>query len=204
MINLGNNDVSTLAGSPTPGSTDETNGTGATATFNSPRGIAIYAQTIGGIEYLTALIADYGNNKIRNIIATGSLTSTYQANTYTLAGDPANQPGFSNSPNPPVKFSGPNSLSLGYYPSIAGNSPVLFIGDASNHLVRYALSATSSVSGSSMDFETLAGTGISGLTNGSYTTAQFKYPDGVVYNPIDGNLYVIEFGNNDIRKIILH
>jgi DNA-binding beta-propeller fold protein YncE len=50
---------------------------------------------------------------------------------------------------------------------------------------------------------TLAGTGTAGLTNGNYSNATFKFPDGVAYNPIDGNIYVIEFGNNDVRKIIL-
>jgi DNA-binding beta-propeller fold protein YncE len=54
-----------------------------------------------------------------------------------------------------------------------------------------------------MPVQTLAGTGTPGLKNGTYLAAQFDYPDGVAYNPVDGNLYVIEFGNNDVRKVIL-
>jgi DNA-binding beta-propeller fold protein YncE len=33
--------------------------------------------------------------------------------------------------------------------------------------------------------------------------AQFNYPDGVAYNPVDGNLYVKDFSNQVIRKIII-
>jgi hypothetical protein len=204
MLNLANSDVFTLAGSGQSGSADETEGNPVLATFNSPRGIALFSYMANGSEWLYATVADYGNNKIREVLAVGSLSGSLNTNTYTIAGDPNNQPGNSNSGNPPVKFSGPNSLSLGFYPSIAGpGTPVLFIGDASNHLIRYALSETNNINGGTMDFETLAGTASPGLTNGSYTNAQFNYPDGVAFNPVDGNLYVIEFGNNDIRKIIL-
>ncbi len=203
-INLSSKDVNTMAGSMQSGSSDETVSAGATATFNSPRGVSVYSYMSNGGEWLFTTVADYGNNKIREVLSIGNLSANYTSNTYTIAGDPGNQTGSSNSGNPPVRFFGPNSLCFGYYPSVAGpGNQVLFIGDASNHLVRYVISETNNIVGSTMDFETLAGTGIPGLTNGAYTSAQFKYPDGVAFNPVDGNLYVIEFGNNDIRKIIL-
>jgi len=51
-----------------------------------------------------------------------------------------------------------------------------------------------------MNFETVSDTGTAGLTNGTYISDQFKYPQGAAFNPIDSNLYVIEIGNNNIRK----
>jgi hypothetical protein len=52
-------------------------------------------------------------------------------------------------------------------------------------------------------FLTLAGSGNAGLSNGTYSSATFLDPDGVAFNPKDGNQYVNEFGNNYIRKIVV-
>jgi len=220
-IRLSDTSIFTIAGpidGPThPGSADETNGNATIngATFNSPRGIALYATGTSSNEYLYIYVADYSNNKIREIVSVGNFYNnlsngpggtgtTGNINTYTIAGNPGNSSGFINGNGASATFFGPNSLCQGYYSSVAGSTQVLFIGDASNHAVRYVTGAEANISGSGMDFETLAGTGIPGLTDGAYSKAQFKYPDGVAYNPADGNLYVIEFGNNDIRKILLH
>lgn len=46
---------------------------------------------------------------------------------------------------------------------------------------------------------TLAG-GVSGNANGTYTKAKFSYPCGVAVGP-DGNIYVTDHGNNNIRVI---
>jgi DNA-binding beta-propeller fold protein YncE len=84
------------------------------------------------------------------------------------------------------------------------NGPVeFFIADAGNHAIRYSQSDPTSDHSYDMPILTLAGTGSSGLVNGTYAQAQFNYPDGVAYNPVDGNLYVMDFSNNVIRKIIL-
>ena len=219
VIHLSDSTMNTIAGpiDTHSGSADETNGdaTIGGATFNSPRGIALYATGSISNEYLYIYVADYGNNKIREIVSVGNLYNnvfnssgangtTMNINTYTLAGNSNNMPGFTNGNGAAASFSGPNSLCQGYYPSVAGTTGVIFIGDASNHVVRYVSGAEASTTGGGMDYETLAGTGLPGLANGKYSSAQFKYPDGVAYNPVDGNLYVIEFGNNDIRKILLH
>ena len=211
-ISLGDGTSYTLAGPingpNSPGSSDETGGNPTLgATFNSPRGIAIYASGNSAYEYLYVYVADYGNNKIREIVSVGNLynnlNTTSTINTYTIAGNSNNQAGFTNSPS--ASFSGPNSLCIGYSNIALGGSgtPVLFIADASNQAIRYATGSLNSINGSQLNFETIAGSGLPGLANGSYTSAQFYYPDGVAYNPVDGNLYVIEFGNNDIRKILL-
>jgi hypothetical protein len=166
------------------GSADETSGdaTLSGATFNSPRGIALYTTGTSSNENLFIYVADYGT------------------------GNSANQSGFTNGGGPAATFYGPNSLCFGFSTNVlgGGGTPILFIGDASNHAIRYALGAAGNTAGSQMNFQTVAGTGIPGLVNGTYAQAQFEYPDGVAYNPVDGNLYVIEFGNNDIRKILLH
>jgi hypothetical protein len=219
-IHLSDMTIATLAGpndGPNhSGSKDETSGdaTLTGATFNSPRGIAIYATGSPDNEQLYVYVADYGNNKIREILSVGSLYNnlfvfgatgaTANVNTYTLAGNSNNMPGFTNGNGAAATFSGPNSLCQGYYPLASGAAQVIFIGDASNNAVRYVTSAEGSTSGAGMDFETVAGTGLPGLTNGIYSKAQFTFPDGVAYNPLDGNLYIIEYGNNDIRKILLH
>ncbi len=222
-INLADSSCATLAGpidGPTDiGSADETTGDATIngATFNNPRGIALYATGTGSNEYLYIYIADYGNNKIRELLSVGNLYNNlfYQngtgqvanINTYTLAGNSNGQPGFTNSgPSSNPSFSGPNSLCFGFSTNTlgGGGGRILFVGDASNHAIRYALGAAGNTQGSEMNFQTVAGTGYPGLVNGLYTQAQFNYPDGVAYNPADGNLYVIEFGNNDIRKILLH
>jgi IPT/TIG domain/NHL repeat len=220
-ISLGDGTCFTLAGpidGPTDaGSLDEVNGNGLMgALFNSPRGIALYTTGSSSNEYLFVYVADYGNNKIREIVSVGNLETNLNGevgtggpsgiNTYTLAGNSANQSGFTNGGGPAASFYGPNSLCFGFSTHVlgGGGTPILFIGDASNHAIRYALGAAGNTAGSQINFQTVAGTGIPGLVNGTYAQAQFEYPDGVAYNPVDGNLYVIEFGNNDIRKILLH
>ncbi len=220
-ISLADSTCTTIAGpidGPTDiGSADETNGDATIngATFNSPRGIAIYANGTSANENLFVYVAEYGNNKIREVVSVGNIYNNLfnqgtggqvaNVNTYTLAGNAGNQSGFTNGTGSAASFYGPNSLCFGASSIFGGSGiPLLFIGDASNHAIRYAQGAAGSTSGSQINFETVTGTGFPGLVNGSYTQAQFEYPDGVAYNPVDGNLYVIEFGNNDIRKILLH
>jgi IPT/TIG domain len=193
-IDLTTASVSTIAGSGQPGSKDGdiSNGDAVNATFNSPRGLALVTSGSAGSETVYLFVADYSNNKIREIILNYGAASVF-----TLAGNSGNAPGFTNIP---ATFNGPNSVCIGYDRS--GNRE-LFIADASNHAIRYSTSDPVSALPGNMPVNTLAGTGSIGLTNGNYNTATFHFPDGVAYNPKDGNLYVIEFGNNDIRKIIL-
>ena len=63
-----------------------------------------------------------------------------------------------------------------------------------NHLIRKIVISTGVVT-------TLAGTGSSGSANGTGTSASFNYPHGIT---TDGtNLYVAEYGNHLIRKIVI-
>jgi hypothetical protein len=187
--------VTTIAGSQTAGSTDATVTTNpAAASFNSPRGLCV--RTIGAPNAysLYIFIADYNNNKIREVI-----TNTNPATAvYTLAGNSNNNTGFTN--GAPGSFNSPNGTATGF---AKNGNPEFYIADASNHSIRYALADPTTVSAYNLPVSTLAGTGQPGLVNGSYLTAEFDDPDGVAYNPIDGNLYVMDFNNNAIRKIVL-
>jgi hypothetical protein len=191
------NDVFTYAGSSLAGSTDGTfvavTGNPGAVSFNSPRGLALYRpNTQESILY----VADYGNNKIREIVQVNG-----NVGVSTCAGNPSNQSGFSNASSA-ATFNGPNSVAIGFSKSY--NVYELLIADASNHAIRASLNADlSTIFTGNMTIQTLAGTGTSGSTNGLYSVAQFYFPDGVAYNPVDGNLYVIEFGNNDVRKVLL-
>ncbi len=192
-INISSGTVSTLAGQIGFGSID---GAVDLASFNSPRGVSLYATGTSGNENSYVIVSDYGNNKIREIIT----NSANQSIVTTLAGNSNGSTGFA--AGPPATFNNPNCTALGYEKS--NGLLELFVADASNHVIRYCQNydPTSNFAYGLL-VPTLAGTTTPGLVNGSYTAARFHYPDGIAYNPADGNLYVIEFGNNDIRKIIL-
>jgi len=194
-INIASGFVMTYAGSTISGSTDATIPLGypQMASFNGPRGLTVIATGSPSSYSLYIIIADYYNNKIREIYT----SPTNQTEVITLAGNQNNGAGFTNSP---TSFNSPNGTAWGY----AKNGPVeFFIADAGNHAIRYSESDPTADIAYNMPMLTLAGTGSSGLVNGTYTQAQFNYPDGVAYNPVDGNLYVMDFSNNVIRKIII-
>ena len=164
--------VTTLAGTAGPsGSADSPSGPGSAASFNIPSGLA----TDGTNLY----VADYGNDTIRKIvIASGAVT--------TLAGT-VETAGFVD-----------NTASFNYPTGIASDGTNLYITDSGNNTIRKIIIATGVVT-------TFAGTaGISGSTdapNGPPTSASFNNPVGVT---TDGtNLYVADYGNNTIRKIVI-
>jgi hypothetical protein len=194
-INIASGIVTTYAGSTSSGSTDATIplGNPQMVSFNGPRGLTVIATGQPNSYNLYIIIADYYNNKIREIIT----NTNNQSEVITLAGNQNNSSGFTNFP---TTFSSPNGTAWGY----AKDGPVeFFIADAGNHAIRYSQSDPTSDIAYDMPILTLAGTGSSGLVNGTYAQAQFNYPDGVAFNPVDGNLYVMDFSNNVIRKIII-
>ena len=212
-------DVTTLAGSGTPGSA---NGQGAAASFNSPTGLAVDFQ---GNVY----VADNGNHLIRKITAAGDVT--------TLAGSGAQ--GSANGQGTAASFNSPSDVAL----DIAGN---VYVADQSNHLIRKITSAgdVSTLAGSGTEgatngtgtaasfkfpqgvtvdgpgnvyvadngnhlirkitqageVTTLAGSGTQGATNGTGTAASFNFPLGVTVFGT-GIVYVADGGNHLIRKI---
>ena len=162
--------VTTLAGSAGVEGIDD--GVGSAARFSYPHGLAVDGN--GNL-----LVADYGSNRIRNIVlATGAVT--------TLAGD-GGYSGSDDGPGDLAEFDGPDSLAC----DGAGN---LFVTDSSNHTVRKVALATKAVT-------TLVGLGSSaGSDDGIGAVARFDYPTGLASDGA-GNLFVADSLNQTIRKV---
>jgi len=159
--------VTTLAGTGSSGSTD--NSTGTSASFYDPREIT----TDGTNLY----VADTKNNLIRKIvISTGAVT--------TLAG--TGSMGSANGTGTSASF---------YYPQgITTDGTNLYVAEEGNHLIRKIVISTGVVT-------TVAGTGSSGSANGTGTSASFQFPGGIT---TDGtNLYVGDYMNDLIRQIVI-
>jgi len=215
--------VSTLAGSGNQGSSD---GTGAAATFYSPKDI-----TTDGINLY---MADSDNNKIRKIeIATGVVTS------FTGIADTQGVSGATDGAGSSAMFNYPQGIT-----SQGGN---LYVADSNNNTIRQVVIATQVVStlagaapgadgtGLASRFaypgyittdgtnlyvadsdnytirkiviatgavSTLAGqAGQSGSVDGTGADARFDYPVGIT---TDGsNLYVTDTNLQTIRKIVI-
>jgi len=207
--------VSTFAGS-TVGFAD---GTGASAQFNSPEGIAVDTQ---GNLY----ISDNGNYKIRKITPSG-VVSTLAGSTVGFADGIGTAAQFdfptgitvdaqgnvyvSDSNNNKIRKITPSGVVSTFAGSTAGfangtgtsakfSSPYgltmdaqgnLYVGDGTNYKIR-KITPSGVVS-------TLAG-GSQGFANGTGTTAQFELPTGVVVDT-QNNLYVADYSDHKIRKI---
>jgi len=161
--------VTTFAGSTTAGSID---GTGVGARFKNPAGIAY-----DGSDNL--YISDAGNNRIRKIvISTGVVT--------TLAG--STTAGSIDGTGSAARFSNPSGI--GY--DGVGN---LYVADYGNHKIRKVVLSTGVVT-------TIAGSTTAGFNNGIGVAARFNLPCDVE-SDLNGNLYVADGYNNQIRKIVI-
>ncbi|HEY9843958.1 MAG TPA: spondin domain-containing protein, partial [Candidatus Obscuribacterales bacterium] len=119
-------------------------------------------------------VADTGNHAIRKLGADGRVS--------TLAGN--GSAGFGDGPADQARFNSPNGLAL----DGAGN---LYVSDTGNHAIR-KISPTGQVS-------TLTG-GQAGDADGLAAAARFRLPTDLGSDGA-GNLYVLDFGNQAIRKI---
>jgi len=163
--------VSTLAGSGAAGNAD---GTGAAATFNQPKGLAI--DSSGTNLYVAARS---GNNIRRIVIATGVVT--------TLAGSTAGTAGSADGTGTAATFNAPGGLAI-------DSGTNLYVADTRNHTIRRIVIATGVVT-------TLAGTaGAPGSADGTGTAATFDGPEGLAIDSA-GNLVVVDRRNNTIRKV---
>jgi sugar lactone lactonase YvrE len=149
------------------------NGPLANARFYGSRGMVVDA--IGNMY-----VADAGNNAIRKISATGTVT--------TYAGSPTGDYGYADSTDPlKALFKSPRGVAL----DAAGN---LYVADYGNNRIR-KISTAGAVT-------TLAGDGVGRYVNSSSenNTASFNGPIAVAVDAL-GNLYVADQNNKAIRKV---
>ena len=162
--------VTTLAG--LAGASGIADGTGTSARFNSPSGVAVDG---AGNVY----VADTLNHTLRKVTSTGAVT--------TLAGH-AGVAGNSNGTGTAALLNAPEGLAID-----SGSN--LFVADTNNHTIRKVVPSTGVVT-------TVAGlAGNSGSGDGLGSAARFNFPSGVAVDGT-GNLFVADTENHTIRKIL--
>ncbi|MCL2162058.1 MAG: hypothetical protein FWH56_09300 [Betaproteobacteria bacterium] len=119
-------------------------------------------------------VADGRNHRIRKITPAGEVS--------TLAGS---TDGFADGIGSAARFRNPDGITI----DAKGN---LYVADHYNHRIRKVSPAGEVV--------TLAG-GESGFADGIGSAARFYLPTDITIDA-QGNLYVVDFGNNRIRKIV--
>ena len=168
------NAVSTIAG--TVGTAGSTDATGTGAQFGQPNGV------IASPDGKALYVADFGNNTIRAmVLSTGAVT--------TLAGS-AGIAGTTDATGSAARFNGPHLLTT--------DGTSLFVPDYYNNSIRQVVIATGAVT-------TLAGStaGAPGAVDAAGTAARFNGPSGITITPDGTTLFVTDYNNGTIRKIVV-
>ncbi|MDG2063859.1 MAG: hypothetical protein P8L36_02595, partial [SAR324 cluster bacterium] len=153
-------------------------GTGTAGSADGTGTTATFNRPIGITTDRTNLYAvDMANNLVRKIVISTGVVSTFAG---TGSSGSSNGTGTSASFNLPV--------------GITTDGTNLYVADTDNHLIRMIVISTGVVT-------TIAGTGSSGSSNGTGTSASFNLPRGIT---TDGtNLYVGDGNNHLVRKIVI-
>ena len=165
---------STIAGSA--GNSGNADGPGGSAQFGYPTGVA--ADSAGNVY-----VADYGNGTIRMLTqtATNWVVST-------IAGLAENY-GSADGTNSDARFESPIGITV----DTNGN---VYVVDQDNDTIRKL-----TLSGSDWIVTTIAGlAGVDGSADGTNSDARFVLPLGIAADQT-GNLYVVDQGNDTIRKL---
>jgi trimeric autotransporter adhesin len=217
----GDANVTTFAG--TSGAKGSTDGTGAAARFNYPRGVVVGADG-------TVYVGDTFNHTIRKMTSAGVVT--------TLAGSVGSN-GLVNGQGTAAKFNYPIGVAI-------GGDGAVYVADFSNALIRKistggvvstlagaGFAGNVNATGTAASFNcptgiavaadgtvyvadsfnhkirkitaagvvtTLAGSGVAGRADGTGAVATFNNPEGVAVGA-DGTVYVADSRSNTIRKI---
>ena len=211
--------VSTLAGSGAQGSAD---GTGSTASFAFPRGIAV--DSAGNVY-----VGDHLNTKIRKVTPAGDVTTLAGSGTLGSDDGTGSAASFYHPSGVAVDSAGNVYVAdtynnkirkitpAGEVTTLAGSGAVgsddgtgsaatfdrpfgvaldsagnVYVGDTYNNKIRKITPAG--------EVTTLAGSGAYGGNDGAGSVANFANPYGVAVDSA-GNVYVADFGNSKIRKI---
>jgi hypothetical protein len=214
--------VSTLTGAVGVGSftgATVTNGTLSQARFAGPSGIVMDSN---GILFVTESGTAYGSaNDIRRINVSGNSVTTL-----SLSGASISAPGsitIDSSNNMYITNNNTYSVSkitpAGVVTTIAGSGVSalvngigtsasfqqlrgIVINPAQTYLFLADLHAVRSIEIATGTVTTLAGNSSSGTTDGSGTVARFNTITSIAITPDGGTLYVGEYGNNRVRKIV--
>ena len=173
LITMPGTVISTIAGNGSPAFAE---GTGTSAQFYAPRGVAVLPN--GNI-----VIADGDNHRIRLITMPDGVVTTLAG-----GGSSHGSGAFADGVGTNARFSYPSGIAL--LPN--GN---LVVADTVNHRIRLITMPDAVVT-------TLAGSGSTTFAEGIGSVATFYNPRGVAVLP-NGNLVVADQGNNRIRLITM-
>jgi len=197
--------VTTIAGTGSPTSIPTTgtiaftlgdNTTGTSATFNRPTHVVI--DSTGTNLYVT----DSGNHKIRRIAISTFSVSTVAGGSRTSVSSSTIFGASNGTDGATAKFNNPNGLVV----DSAGN---LYVADTGNHLIRKI-----TFSGTAVSVSIVAGTGVAtaipttGVVpytfgDGTGTAATFNMPTDIIFDSTGTILYVVDSGNDKIRRILV-
>ena len=163
--------ITTVAGTGSFGFSGD-GGAAVAATLENPAGLAFDR---GGNLY----IADLGNNRIRKIDASGTITTIAGTALAAHLGD--------GGPASAASLNGPMDVAT----DTAGN---IYVADMNNNCIR-------KISGAGI-ISTIAGTTTAGFANDGQpaTLAELNQPQGVAADSA-GNIFIADYGNQRVRRI---
>ena len=160
--------VTTLAGSGTAGSAD---GSGAAASFNYPRGLAIDS------TFSNLYVADTQNHTIRKISLAGAVVTTIAGT--AGAADSKDAAGSA------ARFNGPTGIAV-------DSANILYVADTNNQTIRSITPGGAVATIASLP-------GRIGTADGTGKDVRFNQPTGISVDAT-GNVYVADYRNDTIRK----